>query len=81
MSNVVKDANYYINWLEKSISEEYITYYKYSDFENVESIGSGSFGSVVRATWKNTDSYFALKSFFNLDNAAIKELAHEVITK
>jgi hypothetical protein len=74
----IEETNYYINWLEKSISEERIKYYDYGEFNNIESIGSGSFGSVARATWKNTDRFFALKSFFNPDKLTLKEIVNEV---
>src|SRR3954469_604034 len=74
----VKESNYYVDWLEKSISEGHIKCYEYSDFKNIQPIGSGSFGSVVRATWKNTDSYFALKTFFNPDKVTLKEVINEV---
>ena len=66
------------DWLEKSISEERIKYYDYGEFKNIESIGSGSFGTVVRATWKNTDRFFALKSFFSPDKTTLKEIINEV---
>ena len=72
-----KDANYHIDWLEKSITSEYLNYYEYSEFKNVEPIGSGSYGSVVRANWKNTDSFFALKTFNN-DETTLKEVINEV---
>ncbi|RIA80054.1 hypothetical protein C1645_839382 [Glomus cerebriforme] len=38
MSNKIKDANFYIDWLEKSITNEYFNYYEYSGFKNIESI-------------------------------------------
>src|SRR4051794_26635611 len=62
----------YIDWLEKSISEEHIIYYEYSDFRNLQPIGSGSYGNVVRANWKN-DRLYALKSFKN-DKITLKEV-------
>ena len=73
-----KDANYYINWLEKSIEDEYLNHYEYSEFENLESIGSGSYGNVFRANLKDTDSLFALKTFNN-DKITLKEVVNEVI--
>jgi serine/threonine protein kinase len=63
--------------LEKQISKECIEYYEYSDFKNIQPIGKGSFGSVYRATWKNTSRYFALKSFNN-DKQTHKEILKEV---
>ena len=63
--------------LEKLISEKRIEYYKPSDFKNIQLIGKGSFGSVFRATWKNTTRYFALKSFNN-DKQTLREIVKEV---
>ncbi|POG59388.1 uncharacterized protein OCT59_027479 [Rhizophagus irregularis] len=74
----IKEPNYYINWLEKSIADEYFNYYEYSEFKNLEPIGSGSFGSVVRANWKNAGNFFVLKTFKNYDNAMLKELVNEI---
>jgi serine/threonine protein kinase len=76
-----KESINWNNWIEKSISEKSIKYFDYKNFNNIEEIGKGGFGKVYRANWKYTNQYFALKSFFNPDEVAIKELAHEVITK
>ena len=51
--------------------------YEHSDFKNIQPIGRGSFGSVVRANKKNTDCFFALKSF-NHDKVTLKEVLKEV---
>ena len=75
----IEESNYYVDWLESSISEGHIKYYEYSDFKNIQPIGNGSFGSVVRATWKNTDRFFALKSFFNPNKITLKEIVNEVL--
>lgn len=75
------EINDYNNWLEKSINNENIKYFEYSDFENVRSIGRGTFGSVVRANLKNTDEFYALKSFNNEEEALfkiIREVYNEV---
>ncbi|CAI2193573.1 8191_t:CDS:2, partial [Funneliformis geosporum] len=40
-------SNESIDWLE-----EYLNFYEFSDFNNLQSIGSGSLGNVVRANWK-----------------------------
>ena len=66
-----------IDWLEQSIHNEHIKYYEYSEFKNIQPIGSGSFGSVVRANWKNTDIVFALKSFNN-QKSTLKKIVREV---
>ncbi|GBB83453.1 hypothetical protein RclHR1_10190002 [Rhizophagus clarus] len=67
-----------VDWLEKSISDDYLNYYEYSDFNNLVYIGRGSYGTVVRANWKNTDNIFALKTF-NHDNITLKEVVNEVL--
>ena len=77
--NVVENSNEYINWIEEAISKNYIKYYEYEKFSNLEEIGSGSFGKVYRANWKSSPSYLALKSFFNFDYSTIREVVREVI--
>ena len=66
-----------IDWLENSISDEHFRYYEYSDFKNIQTIGKGSFGNVVRVNWKDTDLFFALKSFKN-DIVSMNEVVNEV---
>ncbi|GET58636.1 kinase-like domain-containing protein [Rhizophagus irregularis DAOM 181602=DAOM 197198] len=73
-----KEPNYYNKWLEKSIANEYLNYYEYSEFKNLESIGNGSHGNVVRANWKNAGNFFALKTFKYYDNIMLKELVNEI---
>jgi hypothetical protein len=77
MSNDDKEADYYIDWIEKSISEGNIKYYEYLEFEKKQKIGSGTHGKVIRANMKNTDRFFALKSFNN-DKITLKEVVSEV---
>ncbi|GBC07922.1 hypothetical protein RclHR1_00780002 [Rhizophagus clarus] len=72
-----KDLNYYIEWLNNSITEEHIRYYNYSDFTNIQRIGRGSHGNVVRVNWKNSNRLFALKSFIN-DKQTLKEVVKEL---
>ncbi len=76
----IKESNFYIDWLEKSITDEYFNHYDYSDFKNFQSIGIGSFGNVMRASWKNTNRFFALKSFNNY-KITLKEVVNEVLYK
>ena len=66
-----------LNWLEEAISKKHIKHYEYKYFSNTQEIGSGGFGKVYRAKWKNSNQHFALKSFFNI-KSAIKEIVHEV---
>ncbi|GBC05826.1 hypothetical protein RclHR1_06450004 [Rhizophagus clarus] len=71
------EKNCYTDWFEKSIAEEFITYYEYSEFKNPQKIGKGSFGSVTRAIWKNNNKFFALKRFNN-DMTTLKEIINEI---
>lgn len=73
-----ENVNDWIDWIENSISKKHIKYYKFEDFSNIQEIGVGLFGKIFRANWKTTDQYFALKSFFNLNNATVKKIVHKV---
>ncbi|RGB25992.1 kinase-like domain-containing protein [Rhizophagus diaphanus] len=73
----VEDLNYYINWLERSITEEHIELYEYSDFKNIQLIGSGAYGNVYRVNLKNSNRIFALKSF-NYEKQTLNEVVKEV---
>ena len=68
----------WMDWIEDAISKECIKYYDYEYFYNIEETGSGSFGKVYRANWKNSHKYLTLKSFFNLNDATVKEIVDEV---
>ncbi|RIA93090.1 kinase-like domain-containing protein [Glomus cerebriforme] len=68
----ITEINDYYDWLEKSIANKEIKLYEYSDFNNIQPIGKGSFGSVVRVILKNTDKFFALKSFNNDESTFCK---------
>ncbi len=79
MSNLtdIKESNDYIDWLEKSITDEYFNYYEYSNFKNIQLIGNGNFGKVSRANWKDTDAILALKSF-DVYKLTLKDVINEV---
>src|SRR6266498_4057780 len=70
-------SNEYIDWIEKSIVDEHINYYKYSDFKLVQQIGHDPAGNVVCASWKHSNDIFALKSFKN-EKTTLKEVVNEV---
>jgi serine/threonine protein kinase len=76
----LKDTDNSINWIEKAINENYFKHYKYEHFNNIQEIGSGSFGKIYRANWKSSNMNFVLKSFLNSNNAIIEEVVREVIT-
>ncbi|RGB24454.1 kinase-like domain-containing protein [Rhizophagus diaphanus] len=73
----IKDLNYYIEWLEKSITEEHIELYEYSDFKNIQLIGSGAYGNVYRVNRKYSNRIFALKSF-NYEKQTLNEVVKEL---
>jgi hypothetical protein len=74
-----ENSNQYIKWIEEAVEKEYIKYYEYENFSNIYEIGSGRFGKVYRANWKNSGNYLALKSFFNFNDVTVKEIVSEVI--
>ncbi len=76
-----KKKNINPNWLEEAISNNYIKSYEYKHFSNIKKVGTGYFGEVFRANYKDSEQYLALKSFFKLDIAIIKEIIHEVFEK
>lgn len=75
---VIGNSDEWIYWIEESIAKNQIRYYDYKHFNNIQEIGTGRFGNVYRANWKSTQSFLALKSFFNF-NAMTKEIVNEVI--
>lgn len=76
-----ENTNEWVDWIEESITKGFYRFYEYKYFSNIQEIGSGGFGKVFRAKWKNSDQYLTLKSFFNFDNITAKEIVHEVIMK
>ncbi|RGB40292.1 kinase-like domain-containing protein [Rhizophagus diaphanus] len=73
------DDNNESDWIEEAIAKEYLRYYDYKNFTDVKKIGRGGFGKVYRARWKNTEQYFALKSFINSEDSGQKEITIEEI--
>ncbi|GBB83464.1 hypothetical protein RclHR1_01020005 [Rhizophagus clarus] len=66
-------------WIENFIKEEHLEYYDYKKFSHIEQIGTGGFGKVFRANWKNgLEQCLALKSFYNLSGAILKEIIHDI---
>ena len=72
------NSNEWINWIEDAITKNFLKYYEYNHFSNIQEIGSGNFGKIYRANWKDTHSYLALKSF-NFSNITVREIVREVI--
>lgn len=69
------ESNSHINWVENAFTENYIKYYDYSNFTNIEEIDNNSFGKILRANWKETDIRLIIKSSNKL---TIKEIINEV---
>jgi hypothetical protein len=78
ITDIITNSNKYINWLENSIDQDYVNYYEYSEFKNIQPLGEGAYGSVVRANLRNTDTILALKSFNNQTPTLYKEVVNEV---
>ncbi|POG61378.1 kinase-like domain-containing protein [Rhizophagus irregularis DAOM 181602=DAOM 197198] len=77
MSNKNDNSNEWINWIEEGLSKKLIKYYEFEQFYNLQEVGSGGFGKVQRANWKNSHKYYALKSFSTFNDTTIKEIVHE----
>ena len=77
----LRDLNEWDKWIKEAIAKDHIKYYEYEHFSNIQQIGSGGFGKVYCANWKNSHNYLALKSFNSnhQNNITIKEIVHEVI--
>ncbi|POG64544.1 kinase-like domain-containing protein [Rhizophagus irregularis DAOM 181602=DAOM 197198] len=72
-----ENINEWTNWIEEAIIKQHIKYYEYENFKNVQEVGSGAFGKVFRANWKNF-GHLALKSFYNLNDITLKEIVNEL---
>ncbi|EXX71851.1 hypothetical protein GLOIN_2v1784613 [Rhizophagus irregularis DAOM 181602=DAOM 197198] len=59
--------------IHRQIPDELIKYYDYSYFQYIKQISS----NVVRATWKNTDRFFALKHINN-DKQTFEQIIREL---
>ena len=73
-----ESSNKWIVLIEDAIAKNYVKYYEYKDFSNIQKIGTGGFGKVYRANWKNSEQYLALKTFFNFNDVTAKEIVREV---
>ncbi|EXX63568.1 uncharacterized protein OCT59_024031 [Rhizophagus irregularis] len=73
-----ENTNEWVNWIEEAVDKEHLKFYKYEEFNKIQCIGTGSFGNVYRANWKNSEKLFALKSFFSLNNITMKEIVREL---
>lgn len=74
------ESNGYTNWLEKSIIDEYLNYYDYSNLKNLKLLAGGGFGRVYCANWKDSDVTYAIKMFYN-HKSSLKEIVNEVCNK
>ncbi|POG65700.1 kinase-like domain-containing protein, partial [Rhizophagus irregularis DAOM 181602=DAOM 197198] len=73
-----ENKNEWIDWIKEVIDKEHLKYYEYKEFNNFQEIGTGSFGKVYRANYKNFEKNFSLKSFFGLNNITMKGIVREV---
>jgi hypothetical protein len=82
MSNnaeLINNSNDWNKWVEESISKKLIEYYEFEQFYNLQEISSEGFGKVYHANWKNSHKSYAIKSFFNINDATFKAIVREVI--
>jgi serine/threonine protein kinase len=82
MSNnveLINNSNDWNKWIEEAVSRKLIKYYEFRQFHNVQEIGSGAFGKVYCANWKNSHKRYAIKSFFNINSTTVKVIVREVI--
>ncbi|POG66365.1 kinase-like domain-containing protein, partial [Rhizophagus irregularis DAOM 181602=DAOM 197198] len=77
LNKVSTDNSKEINWINDAISKNYLKHYEFKDFTNIQEIGSGNFGKVYRANWKNSQKCFVLKSFLNINTVMVKETLYE----
>jgi hypothetical protein len=69
------ESNSCVNWIENAFTENYIKYYDYSNFNNIEEIDNNSIRKILRANWKETDTLLIVKSSNKL---TVKEIMNEV---
>ncbi|CAG8740093.1 9838_t:CDS:1, partial [Funneliformis caledonium] len=51
----MNNTKIHFKWVEKAIKENYIKYYNYAEFKDVQEIYSRSVAKTFRAKWKDTD--------------------------
>ncbi|CAB4415027.1 unnamed protein product [Rhizophagus irregularis] len=73
-----ENTDEWVTWIEEAIVKGYFKSYEYKHFNNTQVIGSGAFGKVYCANWKDSAQRIALKSFFDLNNVTVKEIVHEL---
>ncbi|PKK62195.1 kinase-like protein [Rhizophagus irregularis] len=81
MSNsteLISNSNGLNKWIEEAISKNFFKYYEFEQFYNIQEIGSGGFGKVYRANWKNSLKRYAIKTFFNINDATVKAIVREI---
>jgi hypothetical protein len=62
-AELINNLNDWNKWIEEAISKELIKYYEFEQFYNLQEIGSGGFGKVYRANWKNSHKSCAINHF------------------
>ena len=45
------NSNDCVDWIEKAVTENYIKYYNYAEFTNIEEINNGSVGNIFPLFW------------------------------
>ena len=78
LSENSQSQNGWVEGLENSINELPLRKLKYSDFEGIEVIGSGSFGKVYKASSKNIKKTVAIKKVKIFDETSANIFLNEV---
>jgi hypothetical protein len=79
MSTIEKQANDfdYVDWIEKAVENNYITYFDHTKFTNEQEIKNSisSVGKIFKTNWNNNDTFLVVKTSHELD---VKKVVNEV---
>ncbi|CAB4438189.1 unnamed protein product [Rhizophagus irregularis] len=64
-------------WIDKAFAKNFIKYYEYNHFSNIQQVSSDSSCKVYRANWKDSHNHLTLKSFFNFNSVTVNEIINE----
>ncbi|RGB40293.1 kinase-like domain-containing protein [Rhizophagus diaphanus] len=77
-SEIINNSNKWINWIEVAISEDYFKIMISKISVILKKLVLEVSQKFIGQNWKNSNQYFALKHFFKPDDAAVKEIAHDL---
>jgi hypothetical protein len=70
----------YVDWINKAIEKNFITYYDHTEFKNKKEIenNNNSVGKIFKVNWNNTNTNLVVKSSYDSD---VKKIINEVFLK